>query len=193
MSMDIDENKGGSKSGPSRGRLLILAVIVLLILGLGLSGFMFRYKTTVFSDSVLLIDRWLGDVVVLYSDGTFKRVENSSELRGPALPSQNVYRDDEAAAEAGIKWRDGRVFLHLKVKPLSSMLKKAQRDRKSKIHISLIDRDGFVIQSFEVPVYKMAPVRDEENTITSLEYRIYMPLSREEFRAIHGWKVYYRQ
>ncbi len=191
--MDTDEfdSRGGPKTSPTRrGRLLILVVFLLLILGFGLSAFIFRYKTTVFNDSVLLIDRWLGDAVILHSDGTFNRVEKGSELRGTTLPSLNVYHDDGTVAEAGIKWRRGRVYLHLKVRPLSSMLKKARQDRKSKIHVSLVDRDGFVIQSFEVPVYKLAPVRDAENKIISLEYRMYKTLSREEFKAIRGWKVY---
>jgi len=191
--MDNDEfgGEGSLRSGlPERkGRLPILMIIILLILGLGLSGFMFRYKTTVFDSRILLIDRWLGDAVVVYNDGSFKRVEKGYQLRGPTLPLRQVYRDDEASAEAAIKWRNGRIYLRFKVKPLSSMLKKARRDRKSKISVNLTDEDGFVIQSFEVPVYKMVPVRDEENKITALEYRTYAKLSRTEFRVIQNWKI----
>ncbi len=191
--MDTDEfiGEGGPKPGlPSRrGRPPVLAVIILLILGLGFSGFMLRYRTTVFDDRILLIDRWRGNAVVVYGDGTFKRVETGSQLRGPVLPSRRVYRDDEASAEAAVKWRNGRIYLHFKVKPLSNTLKKERRDRKSKIHVRLIDGDGFVIQSFEVPVYKMVPVRDEESKITALEYRTHEKLSREEFRVIQSWNV----
>ena len=186
----VSDSVPKSSHASRRGRLPVIAVIVLLILAIGLSAFIFRYKTTVFGDSVLLIDRWFGDAIILYNDGTFKRIEKGPELRGPGLPSMDVYRDDEASAEASIKWRNGRVFLHLRVKPLSSRLKKARRDKKSRIHVRLIDRDGFVVQSFEVPVFKMTPVRDEDNKITALEYRADRPLSREDFRVIHGWKIY---
>lgn len=190
--MDTDEfvsdtQKPGTR--PGRSRLPVILVFIVLVLGIALSAFLFRYKTTVFDESVLLIDRWFGETIILYSNGTYKRIERGTELRGPGLQPLDVFREDDARASGEIKWRNGRIYLHLEIKPLTAKLKKARRDKKTKIHVRLLDRDGFLIQSFDVPVYRMTPVRDEENKITSLEFRTYKTLPKTDFRAIHGWDL----
>jgi len=191
--MDSNEpltgNVRGDKMIKRSPRIILLFVIIILLLALGLSAFIFRYKATVFDSTVLLIDRWMGDVLVVHRDGTFSRIEIGRAVQGPEFLPQTVSKQDDVQVTPRIKWRSGKIYMHITVKPMTDALKKARSDRKSRYIIDLIDGDGFIVYTLEVPINKMRTIKDDKNKITALEYRTNRDIPRDEFRAIKGWKI----
>ena len=53
----------------------------------------------------------------------------------------------------------------------------------------MTDRDGFIIQTLRVPIYKMEPVFNGEGETTALEYRLSVSLCIQDFKDVKNWKV----
>jgi len=73
--------------------------------------------------------------------------------------------------------------------PYNDALKKARKNRKAQFVIDLLDRDGFVVKTLWIPVYRMSPVKNGDEEIASLEYRAATSMCMQDFRDISNWKV----
>jgi hypothetical protein len=179
--------RGGRKMFDMK-RVLVLFVVVGFVLILGLFAFSLRYKTTVLNGSVLLIDRWFDRTALIHGDGSFDSIDRGRPITRRMFSSQLV-EDHGVRVTTGAYWRSGRMYVLVRARPYTDEIKKARKSRKPAYVISLQDRRGFAVYTFNVPLYKMRPIEDDEGNVVELEYRVTKAIHRDNFRAIRTWEL----
>jgi hypothetical protein len=168
---------------------VVRVLLVISILAIALGGFAFRYKTVNVEDSVFMVERWTGKAAFIYKDGSALSVETRESVRGPLLLPKKTSADVDAQMRLRIKWRSGKIHFALEVQPYTDWMKNARKSKKPHYVIELLDREGFVIKTLWVPVYKMKTNKDAEGTIDSLEYRASSSICSQDFKAIRRWDI----
>lgn len=171
-----------------RKTISVLFVIVLVLAALA-AAFAIRYKTVPLDNNVLMVERWTGRAVFIYSDGSSNMVESGRSVRGPFLMPKTSTKYAGVQLRAKTRWRSGKAHYLFTAQPFGGELEKAAKNRKAQFVIEMTDRDGFIIQTLWVPINKMKPVRNGEGETTSLEYRMSASLCIQDFRDIKNWKV----
>ncbi len=168
---------------------VVRILFVVSILAIALGGFAFRYKTVNVDDSVFMVERWTGKATFIYKDGSALSVETRESLRGPMLLPKKTTADVAAQIRLRIKWRSGKIHYALTAQPYTDWMKNARKSKKPHYVIELLDREGFIIKTLWVPVYKMKTEKDAEGSIVSLEYRASSSLCSQDFKAIRRWDI----
>ena len=172
------------------GRKTTTAIILIVfILAAGVAAFGIRYQAVPMDDKIIMVERWTGRAVLIYSDGSSNMVASSRSIRGPMLMAKTSSSYAGVQLRTKLKWRSNKTFFLVTAQPYNDALKKARKNRKAQFVIDLLDRDGFVVKTLWIPVYKMSPVKNGDEEITSLEYRAATSMCMQDFRDISNWKV----
>jgi hypothetical protein len=171
-----------------RKTISVLMVIV-LVLAVAAAAFAIRYKTVPMDDKVLMVERWTGRAIFIYSDGSSNMVESGRSVRGPFLMPKTSSQYAGVQLRAKTRWRSRKAHYLFTAQPFGDKLEEAQKNRKAQFVIEMTDRDGFIIQTLWVPINKMKPVRNDVGEITALEYRMSASLCLQNFKDIKNWKV----
>jgi len=180
--------RGNSMENEGRKTISVLFVIVLVLAALA-AAFAIRYKTVPLDDKVLMVERWTGRAVFIYSDGSSNMVESGRSVRGPFLMPKTSKKYAGVQLRAKMRWRSGKAHYLFTAQPFGGEVENAAKNRKAQFVIQMTDRDGFIIQTLWVPIHKMKPVFNGEGETTSLEYRMSASLCIQDFRDIKNWKV----
>jgi hypothetical protein len=170
-------------------RTIRVIILILLLFAVGVVGLGTRYKTVAMNDKVLMVERWTGRALFIYSDGSTNVVESSRSLRGPFLMSKTSPSYAGVQFRGKLKWRSGKTYFLVTSQPYNDVLKSARKNRKRQLVIDLMDREGFVVKTLWIPVSKMSALQNGEGETTSLEYRVAVSMCIQDFRDIKNWKV----
>ncbi len=182
------KTRENSMENEGRKTISVLLVIV-LVLAVAAAAFAIRYKTVPMDDKVLMVERWTGRAVFIYSDGSSNMVESGRSVRGPFLMPKTSSQYAGVQLRAKTRWRWGKAHYLFTAQPFGDKLEKARKNRKAQFVIEMTDRDGFIIQTLRVPIYKMEPVFNGEGETTALEYRLSVSLCIQDFKDVKNWKV----
>jgi hypothetical protein len=163
-------------------------IVIGFILVLGLAALSIRYKTVVFAESVLVTDRWFDRTVVVHEDGSFERIDQGRPLTRRMF-SSHLVEDHGVRITTTASWRSGTMYVLVKARPFTDEIREARESREPAYTLSLLDRRGFTVYTFNVTLYKMREVTDREGNVTMLEYRVAEALHREDFRAVKTWEM----
>ena len=170
-------------------KTISLLMVIVFVLAVAVAAFAIRYKTVPMDNKVLMVERWTGRAVFIYSDGSSNRVEKGKSVRGPFLMPRTSSQYAGVQLRAKLRWRSGKAQYIFTAQPYGDELKKARDNRKAQFVIEMTDREGFIIQTLWIPIYRMKPVKNGEGEITSMEYRMSASLCLQDYRDIKNWKV----
>jgi hypothetical protein len=170
-------------------RTISVLLVIVLVLAVATAAFAIRYKTVPFEDRVLMVERWTGRALLIYSDGSSNMVESGRSVRGPFLMPKTSSQYSGVQLRTKTKWRSGKAHFLFTAQPFADQLKEAHKNRKAQFIIEMMDREGFIIQTLKVPIYKMKQVQNGEGETTALEYRMSVSLCIQDFKDIRNWKV----
>jgi hypothetical protein len=94
-----------------------------------------------------------------------------------------------AKAYSSIKWQGEQGYFEMAIRPYTDEVKKLRKEKKSAVHIDLVDAKGAIVMCLTIPVHDMKAVRDEKNKITGFEYSNSIPIGRTDFQSIWDWKI----
>lgn len=168
-------------------RLLgVIAFIGLIVV----AAIAFRYKTTVVNSAVLVMDRWTDHAVLVHENGKVDYVEDTRPVgRRFPLSSKRLTRWGTVTVRARAVWRWGKSHALVVVNPVPEEMQQARMNEENFFHLAFVDRNGFTIYQFDVPLYKMHAITDEAGNVLALEYRKITSLPRRHFKAIRRWLI----
>ncbi|MDK2014360.1 MULTISPECIES: hypothetical protein [unclassified Deinococcus] len=134
------------------------------------------------------LDRITGDLTVV-DDGALKPVSmastNSMDLDTTSADTVDLSGTGASVAFKG-KWRDGKLFYRITLKPFSK-LKKAY-DQGGSVSIGLTDAERYEIAKVKANLGEMIAVVDSAGRKSELEIVGKVPMSRSDFEAVSGWE-----
>jgi hypothetical protein len=175
------------ENGAKKSIFVVITVLVILAVGAGAFGI--RYKTVPMEDKVLMIERWTGRAVFVYSDGSSNLVASTRSVRGPLMTPKRSSTYEGVQLRAKLKWHSGKTHYQISVQPYNDALMKARKNSKAYIVVDLLDRRGFMVKTLWIPVRKMRTVKNDAGEVISLEYGAGVSMCIQDFKDIRGWKV----